>query len=83
MTLRASVAAASEIVPSCSYYNEGIGSWDSEGLATDSIAVSVDEGDDGDGRIEVNVTCISFHLSDFTITADDIDGAFRPVTLVR
>lgn len=83
MTLRASVAAASTVVPSCVYYNVDTGSWDTAGIATESIAISMDEGDEGNRRVDVNVTCTSFHLSDFTISSDDVDAAFRPVMLVR
>lgn len=82
MTLRASATVASNLVPSCVYYNEGTGSWDTAGLAMDSIATWMDEGDDGNGWMDVNVTCLSLHLSDFTISSDDVDAAFRPVTLV-
>eukprot|EP00903_Cladosiphon_okamuranus_P018201 g16743.t2 len=81
MTLRASAAVASKVVPSCVYFNENAGSWDTAGLATDSIAISMDEGDDGNGRVNVIVSCLSFHLSDFTISSDEVDAAFRPVTL--
>ena len=71
------------MVPSCVYFNEDTGSWDTAGLVMGSIAISLDEADDGNGWMDVNVTCLSLHLSDFTISSDEVDAAFRPVTLVR
>lgn len=85
MMLRASagVASFSMAQSSCVYYNEDTGTWDTAGLATDSVYMSaVDEADDNNGRVDVNVTCLSFHLSDFTISADEAEAAFRPVSLV-
>eukprot|EP00752_Nemacystus_decipiens_P006049 g5460.t1 len=81
MTLKASAATASTVMPSCVYYNEESGSWDTAGLVMDSIATLTDQGNDGNGWVDMNVTCLSFHLSDFTISSDEIDAAFRPVTL--
>lgn len=84
MRLRTSATVASNVVPSCVYYNENAGSWDTAGLATDSIAISMDEGDDdGSCRVNVNVSCLAFHSSDYTISSDEFDAAFRPVMLAR
>lgn len=82
ITMAASVISGphSGAIPSCSFYDEATGGWDSAGLATDSMTVSPS----GNGtRSEVNLTCFSFHLSDFTVSADELDAAFRPVSLVR
>lgn len=70
----------SSAIPSCSFYNEGAGAWDASGLATESMAVLPSE--DGGGS-EVNLTCLSFHLSDFTVSAYEIGASFRPVSIVR
>lgn len=80
ITMRASVSSGSHklSVPTCSYYNEDVGAWDAAGLATESLSSSSDDG----GEKDVNLTCLSFHLSDFTVSADAVDAAFRPVSLV-
>lgn len=82
ITMAASVAAAqhSSAIPSCSFYNEGVGAWDAAGLAIESMTVL--SSGDGEGR-DVNLTCLTFHLSDFTVSADELEAAFRPVSLVR
>lgn len=78
--MRASVSSEPQDdgVPTCSYYNEDVGAWDTAGLATESLSSSADDGGEGD----VNVTCLSFHLSDFTVSAEGVEAAFRPVSLV-
>lgn len=82
MTMTASVASAlhSGPIPSCSYFNEEAGDWDSAGLATESMTV-LPSGDGGGS--EVNLTCVSFHLSEFTVSADELNAIFTPVSLVR
>lgn len=78
MMMRASVASTEDI-PSCSYYNEETDLWDSNGLAIDSIEeLSVGE----EGEVDVEVVCLSFHLSDFTVTTTEVEPVFQPVTLV-
>lgn len=82
ITMVASIAAAqiSGAFPSCSYFNEDVGAWDAAGLATESMTVL----SSGDGAgVDVNLTCLSFHLSDFTVSTDGLEAAFRPVSLVR
>eukprot|EP00752_Nemacystus_decipiens_P011504 g10216.t1 len=80
ITMSASMTStpAGSAIPSCSYYNEGTGEWNSAGLAFESMAMS--PSGDGAGS-KVNVTCLSFHLSDFTVSADEVDAVFRPVSL--
>lgn len=68
-------------IPSCSYYDEGAGGWDVAGLATESVTV-FPSGDSDQGGA-VNLTCLSFHLSDFTVSSDVVHAAFTPVSLVR
>eukprot|EP00903_Cladosiphon_okamuranus_P005952 g5878.t1 len=80
ITMRASVSSGSHesSVPTCSYYNEEIGAWDAAGLATESLSSSSDDGgEEGD----VNLTCFSFHLSHFTVSADAVEAVFQPVSL--
>lgn len=74
-------AVASEL-PSCSYFDEDSGLWDSTGLALDSVTVL--SGEDAEGTaVDVHVSCISFHLSDFSVTTTDVEAVFQPVTIVR
>lgn len=78
MFMRASVFSIAEL-PSCSYFNEETGLWDTSGLVLDSISkLSVGE----DGEVDIQISCLSFHLSDFTVTTTDVDPVFQPVTLV-
>ena len=78
MLMRASIAPTEDI-PSCSYYNEENGLWDSSGLAIYSVQeLSVAEG----GDVDVEVSCSTFHLSDFTATTTEVEPVFQPVTLV-
>eukprot|EP00903_Cladosiphon_okamuranus_P012876 g12026.t1 len=77
MLMRASVASTEEI-PSCSYYNEETGFWESSGLVIDSIQeLSVGESGDAD----VLVSCLTFHLSDFTVTTTEVEPIFQPIAL--
>lgn len=87
ITMRASASSASgedSIIPTCSYYNEGAGSWNTAGLATESMTVSSPSSSGGGqgGGVDVNLTCLSFHLSEFTVSTEEIEAAFRPVSLV-
>lgn len=79
MTMKASVASEEEQLPSCSFFNENTGSWESEGLILDSLTVL---SNGGGGGISYDVSCMSFHLSDFTVTTTEIEPVFQPVTLV-
>lgn len=83
MTMRASVDSPARNIPSCSYYNEEIGSWDESGLVTESMAVSAGESFEAQGQSDVIFTCFSFHLSDFTVSSMEMEASFRPVDLVR
>ena len=78
--MRASVLseAHDNSVPACSYYNEDVGAWDTAGLAIGSLSSSSDDGREGGDSL----TCLSFHLSDFTVSAEGVEAAFRPVSLV-
>lgn len=80
MTMRASVAATSSNTPLCAYYNETTGSWEEDGLVTGGATVSTSN---AAGLRDLNVTCWSFHFSDFTILADEVGAGFEPVELVR
>ncbi len=80
-------ASSNDLVPSCAYYDEENGRWDSAGLAIEAMTMvsssGAGEGGDGaDDRVDVNLTCLSFHLSGFTVSADEVDAAFRTVPLV-
>lgn len=78
ISLRASVVSVAKL-PSCSYYNEETGRWDSSGLVLDSVTeLSVGEA----GEMDIQITCVSFHLSDFTATTTEVEPVFQPVTLV-
>ena len=92
-------------VPSCSYYDEDAGRWDSAGLAIEAMttvsssssssssgaAAAAEEEEEeaaaagGFGGHSVNgvtLTCLSFHLSDFTLSTEGVDAAFKTVPLV-
>ncbi|CBJ26948.1 conserved unknown protein [Ectocarpus siliculosus] len=77
LTMRASMTS-SALLPSCSYYNEETGLWDSEGLAIGAVAVPIDA---GDSALDVLVSCVTFHLSDFGVATTEIETVFQPVTL--
>ncbi|CAB1100229.1 unnamed protein product [Ectocarpus sp. CCAP 1310/34] len=80
MTMRASMATTSSKSPSCAYYNELTGLWDEDGLVTEAAITPIDESNAG-GLTDLNVTCWSFHLSDFTISADEVGSGFQHVDL--
>lgn len=77
ITMQASVHSD---LPSCSFFDEGAGRWDSSGLVVDSVAVLSEQ---ATGAVEVGVSCVSFHLSDFSVTTTDVQPVFRPVSMVR
>ncbi|CAM9766978.1 unnamed protein product, partial [Ectocarpus sp. 12 AP-2014] len=77
LTMRASMTSSAQL-PSCSYYNEDTGRWDSEGLAIGAVAVPTDA---ADGAVDVLVSCVTFHLSDFGVATTEIEPVFQPVTL--
>ncbi|CAM9473958.1 unnamed protein product, partial [Ectocarpus sp. 8 AP-2014] len=54
LTMRASMTS-SALLPSCSYYNEDTGRWDSEGLAIGAVAVLTDA---VDSAVDVLVSCV-------------------------
>ncbi|CBJ29758.1 hypothetical protein Esi_0160_0064 [Ectocarpus siliculosus] len=74
LTMRASMTS-SALLPSCSYYNEETGLWDSEGLAIGAVAVPIDA---GDSALDVLVSCVTFHLSDFGVATTEIETVFQP-----
>ncbi|CAN0192654.1 unnamed protein product, partial [Ectocarpus sp. 13 AM-2016] len=78
MTMRASVATTSSSTPLCAYYNENTGRWEEDGLVAEGVTMSTSK---TAGLRDLNVTCWSFHLSDFTIIAEDIGASFEPVEL--
>jgi len=82
-------ASSNGVVPSCNYYDEETGRWDSAGLAIEAMETvltppaATGEAVAGvDGHVDIVLTCLSFHLSDFTLSADEVDAAFRTVSLV-
>ncbi|CAM9699138.1 unnamed protein product [Ectocarpus sp. 12 AP-2014] len=77
LTMRASMASTAQL-PSCSYYNEDTGRWDSEGLAIGAVAVPTNA---GDSAVDVLVSCVTFHLSDFGVATTEVEPVFQPVTL--
>ncbi|CAM9935318.1 unnamed protein product [Scytosiphon promiscuus] len=82
MTMRGSMGGTTSRLPSCVYYNDDAGSWDTAGLAMGASIMSVDDvgGENSQAAANITVTCVSFHLSDFTIATDDeADAAFRPI----
>ncbi|CAM9342946.1 unnamed protein product, partial [Ectocarpus sp. 12 AP-2014] len=80
MTMRASMATTSSNSPSCAYYNEATGLWDEDGLVTEAAKTPMDAGHAA-GLTDLNVSCWSFHLSDFTISADEVGSSFQHVDL--
>ncbi|CAM9419179.1 unnamed protein product [Pylaiella littoralis] len=77
MTMKASVTSEAQ-VPSCSFFDENTGRWDSEGLALDSITM-LSHGENG--VIDYDVSCVSFHLSYFTVSTTEVEPIFQPVKL--
>ena len=77
--MEAVVASQAEL-PSCSYYDEDIGRWDSSGLVVESVT-ELSTG--AIGAVDVLVSCVSFHLSDFTVATTEAEAVFQPVPLVR
>ena len=85
IVMKASASVASTL-PSCSYFDEETGLWDSTGLVLDSVTILSEDDDGGSGggaAVDVHVSCVSFHLSDFSVTTTEVEPVFRPVTLVR
>ncbi|CAM9178731.1 unnamed protein product [Ectocarpus fasciculatus] len=80
MTMRASIATTSSNSPSCVYYNEITGLWDEDGLVTEAAITPMDKSN-GAELMNSNITCWSFHLSDFTISADEVRSGFQNVDL--
>lgn len=76
--MKASVAPEAQL-PSCSFFNENTERWESEGLVLESATVLSNE---GDGATSYDVSCVSFHLSDFSVTTTEVEAIFQPVTLV-
>lgn len=79
--MRASMVTTSSNSPSCAYYNEVTGLWDEDGLVTEAAITPMDESNAA-GLMDLNVTCWSFHLSDFAISADEVGSGFQQVDLV-
>ncbi|CAM9646533.1 unnamed protein product [Scytosiphon promiscuus] len=82
MTLRGSMGTTLSKPPACVYFNENKGGWDNAGLATGASMVSVNDVGGDTTQPAVNnatVTCVTFHLSDFTMAIDDVGTSFRPI----
>lgn len=79
--MRSSVASGNH-VPSCSFYDEDTGVWKSDGLVVESVSAKGAGGGEGLGS-EVNISCISYHLSDFAVSTTQPESVFAPVKLVR
>lgn len=93
LTMKASLLVSepgSYLLPLCAYYREDTASWETDGLVTRSVsAVQTDDesNDDLDNlqSFDVTISCISYHLSEFSVSAttSDTDHVFRRVELVR
>lgn len=79
-----STPSFSDYVPSCSYYDEELGDWVTDGLVIDSVEgkEEAEAAVAGGDAIDVNVSCFTFHLSDFAVATTDVESAFQPVPLV-
>ena len=81
ITMKASLNSTLD-TPWCAYYNNETKKWEEDGLAIVTVSPrepSAEEGDD----LEVYISCLSYHLSDFAVSTTDSDGIFAPVALVR
>lgn len=79
--MKAWPTSASEI-PWCAYYNEETSEWEADGLVVESVSVQVADASESNGS-EVDVSCTSYHLSDFAVSTAQSDGVFAPIELVR
>lgn len=81
ITMTARLTSASE-TPWCAYYNVETAEWEADGLVVESASVHMADASDG-SRSEVEVSCTSYHLSDFAVSTTQSDGVFTPIELVR
>lgn len=81
ITMKTSLNSALD-TPWCAYYNNETRAWEDDGLAVVAASSGTPSaGEDND--LEVDITCLSYHLSDFVASTTDADGVFAPVELVR
>lgn len=80
ITMKASLTSSSD-VPWCAYYNKATGEWESDGLVIESVSAQVSGATESDG-LNVDLSCVYYHLSDFTVSTTEADGIFNPVELV-
>ena len=68
--------------PWCAYYNNETREWEDDGLVIAAVfpwAVGEGESD----ALGADISCLSYHLSDFAVSTTGSDGVFAPVELVR
>lgn len=81
ITMTASLTSAS-VIPWCAYYNQETAGWEADGLVIGSASVQASDASDSNSS-DVEVLCLSYHLSDFAVSTADSDGIFAPVDVVR
>lgn len=81
ITMKASLTTSSD-VPWCAYYNEATEKWDDDGLVIESVYAQA-SGEAESDSLQVDLSCVSYHLSDFAVSTTEAEGIFTPVKLVR
>lgn len=81
MTMAASMSSASPGVASCSYYDEDLEQWEETGVVTESV-VTPSSDDRQREKVDVSISCVTYHLSDFTVSSGTLATAVEPVGLV-
>ena len=80
--MKASLNSTSD-TPWCAYYNNETREWQEDGLLVAAVSpATLGEEEEGEA-LEADISCLSYHLSDFAVSATDSDGVFAPVELVR
>ena len=69
-------------MPWCAYYNNETRGWVEDGLVIAAVS-PVTLGEGASDGLELQVSCLSYHLSDFAVSTTGSDGVFTPVELVK
>ncbi|CAM9102892.1 unnamed protein product [Laminaria digitata] len=79
ITTRASLNSALD-TPWCAYYNNDTRQWEEDGLVIAEVSPrALSEG--GSDGLEIEISCLTYHLSDFAVSTTGSDGVFAPVEL--
>lgn len=82
LSMRASTPSVSHVA-SCSHFNESSASWGHDGVAIDSMTTAGGSGQSADSQVVIQISCVSYHLSEFAVSTSDDEHIFAPVDVVR